>query len=71
MKIRLFCATFLCTALACLASTASADTVRADRNHHINFDQFHTYSWGTVKVSNPFDADLIQGAVSHQLQNKG
>jgi len=71
MKWRLLCAAFICAVFVCIAPVASADTVRADWDHHINFAQFHTYSWGRVKVADPFEADRIEGAINHQLEKKG
>lgn len=71
MKLRHLCAGFLCAVFLAVAPAASADNVRADWNHHINFSQFHTYSWGRVKVSDPFDADRIKSAINHELQQKG
>lgn len=69
--MKTLCATVLCAALLAIAPAASADTVKSDWNHRLNFDQFHTYSWGQIKVSNPFDAHRIKHAVDDQLSKKG
>lgn len=71
MKLRLLFAGFVCAVLFATASEALADSVRADWNHDINFSQFHTYSWGKVNVSDPFDAGRIKNAINHELQQKG
>ncbi len=61
----------LCGALLFVAPAAFADTVRTDWNHQVNFEQFHTYSWGDVKISDPFDVHTIKSAIDSQLQKKG
>lgn len=71
MKMKLLCATVLSAALLAVAPAATADSVKADWNHHVNFEQFHTYSWGKVKVSDPFDGDRIRRAVDDELSKKG
>jgi hypothetical protein len=48
-----------------------AGNVRTDYNHQADFAQFHTYSWGNVKTSDPFYVDRIKQAVDQQLQGKG
>jgi Domain of unknown function (DUF4136) len=63
----LFCAMFLTGA----AVPVFADNVRTDYNHQINFAQYHTYTWGNVKTSDPFFVDRIKAAVDKQLQAKG
>jgi hypothetical protein len=50
---------------------ALAGNVRTDYDHSANFAQYHTYSWGNVKTSDPFYADRIKQAVNAQLQAKG
>lgn len=71
MSVKFLCATILCGALLATVPVALADSVRADWNHNLNFEQFHAYSWGKVKVSNPFDADRIEHAIDGQLHKKG
>ena len=50
---------------------ALAGNVRTDYDHNANFAQYHTYSWGKVKTTDPFYASRIQQAVDSQLQAKG
>jgi hypothetical protein len=50
---------------------ALAGNVRTDYDHNANFSQYHTYSWGQVKTTDPFYATRIQQAVNAQLQAKG
>ena len=45
--------------------------VRMDYDHSVNFSQYHTYSWGQVKTSDPFYVDRIKQAVNQHLQAKG
>lgn len=71
MKLRVFLAAAVCAAMLSLSPGARADSVRADWNHNVNFSQYYTYSWGKVKVSDPFDADRIKDAIERQLDQKG
>jgi hypothetical protein len=57
--------------LFALACPARADTVNTDYDHNVNFGQFHTYSWGTVKTGDPLWVDRIKQAVDKSLQAKG
>jgi hypothetical protein len=70
MKLRLnlplAAALFLGSSVAALAGN-----VRTDYDHNANFSQYHTYSWGQVKTTDPFYATRIQQAVNSQLQAKG
>ena len=50
---------------------ALGDNVRTDYNHQVNFSQYHTYSWGKVKTTDPFYVDRVKQAVNQQLQSKG
>ena len=54
-----------------ISLVALADNVRTDYDHGVNFSQYRTYSWGTVKTADPFFASRIQQAVDKQLQSKG
>lgn len=71
MRFRFFCVSMLSMALLVLVPAARADNVRADWNHNVDFSQFHTYSWGNVKVSDPFDAQRIKNAINYVLHKKG
>jgi hypothetical protein len=57
--------------LLAFAGVAHADSVKTDYDHSVDFSQFHTYSWGSVKTPNPFYVDRIKQAVDSQLQAKG
>ena len=50
---------------------ALGGNVRTDYDHGANFAQYHTYSWGKVKTSDPFFVDRLREAVDQQLQSKG
>ena len=50
---------------------ALGDNVRTDYDHQANFSQYHTYSWGQVKTSDPFYVGRIQQSVNSQLHAKG
>jgi len=50
---------------------ALGDNVRTDYDHGANFAQYHTYSWGNVKTSDPFFVSRIKEAVDQQLAAKG
>jgi hypothetical protein len=70
MKLRLNLA--LAGALLLGSSVAAlAGNVRTDYDHSANFSQYHTYSWGQVKTTDPFYVTRIQQAVNTQLQAKG
>ena len=62
----------LAAALLFASSVAAfAGDVRTDYDHGANFAQYHTYSWGQVKTSDPFYVARIKQAVDQQLQAKG
>jgi hypothetical protein len=52
-------------------ATAFAGNVQTDYNHAANFSQYQTYSWGTVKATDPFFVTRVQNAINQQLQAKG
>jgi Domain of unknown function (DUF4136) len=60
-----------CALLLGASVVAFGDNVRTDYDHQANFSQYHTYSWGKVKTSDPFYVSRIQQAVNSQLQSKG
>jgi uncharacterized protein DUF4136 len=47
------------------------DEVKTDYDHAVDFSQYHTYSWGQIKTSNPLYVDRIKQAVDQQLAEKG
>ena len=54
-----------------LLPMAFADNVKVDYNHQVNFSEYHTYSWGKIKVSDPLLSARIQRAVDTVLQKEG
>jgi len=70
MKLMRFLAVPVIGLLA-MASTALAQDVRTDYDHHANFSQYHTYYWEKVKTSDPLWERRIQDAVDRELQAKG
>lgn len=57
---------------AALASTPLlAQQVNIDYDHSAPFHDFHTYSWGQVKTSDPLFVDRIKQEVDRDLQAKG
>jgi hypothetical protein len=70
MKFRIS-AVMICAMLGGCTLPVFAGNVRTDYNHQANFAQYHTYSWGNVKTSDPFYVDRIKQGVDKQLQAKG
>ncbi len=60
-----------CATLLLSPAFGFADQVGIDYNHQTNFAAYHTYSWGTVKVSDQLDANRIKRAVDDMLQKDG
>jgi uncharacterized protein DUF4136 len=58
-------------ALLLSGSFALANNVRTDYDHDAKFSSYHTYSWGTVKTSNPLNEDRVKAAVDKDLQARG
>jgi hypothetical protein len=54
-----------------VAQIAYGDEVKTDYNHSADFSQFHTYSWGDVKMANPFYVDRVKQDIDQVLQSKG
>jgi hypothetical protein len=50
---------------------ALAQKVETDYDHSVNFNQYHTYSWGHVRSTDPFFEQRIRDAVDHDLQIMG
>ncbi len=44
--------------------------VKTDYSHHVDFAQFHTYSWLKVDAGNPLWVDRIKRAVDEQPVGK-
>ena len=70
MKIRRF---LIPTGLLLLAlvTAAVAQQVNTDYDKHLDFSQFHTYSWGRIMTENPLWQQRIRDAVDKQLEAKG
>lgn len=54
-----------------VAAPLLAQKVSVDYNRHVNFAQFHTFSWTKVKAQDPLWADRIKRAVDAVLARKG
>jgi hypothetical protein len=50
---------------------ALAEKVETDYDHTANFSQYHTYSWGPVRATDPLFEKRIRDAVDRELQTKG
>ena len=61
----------LCIAVLALCTAALSQDVHTDYDHHVNFSNFHTYSWAHVKTTDPLWENRITDAVDHELEAKG
>jgi hypothetical protein len=61
----------LAVAVVFFSIPALAQKVETDYDHSVNFNQYHTYSWGHVHSADPFFEQRIRDAVDHDLQEKG
>ena len=50
---------------------ALAQKVVTDYDHSVQFEKYHTYSWGHVHSTDPLYEDRIRSAVDRELQSKG
>jgi len=57
--------------LLVLTSAAFSREIKVDYDHHANFSQYKTYSWGKVETQNPLWDDRIKEAVDRELAKKG
>ncbi|MGC2551546.1 MAG: DUF4136 domain-containing protein, partial [Candidatus Sulfotelmatobacter sp.] len=57
--------------LLVLTSVAFSREIKVDYDHHANFSQYKTYSWGKVETQNPLWDDRIKEAVDQELAKKG
>jgi Domain of unknown function (DUF4136) len=57
--------------LLLITGIAFAQDVKTDYDHHVNFDQFHTYSWAKVQTDDPLWQSRITDPVDKELQSKG
>lgn len=71
MKFRFALAAAVCAALLIFSTAGFADSIKVDYNHQANWGNYHTYSWGAVRVSNQLNQDRIKRAVNHWLQKGG
>ncbi len=71
MKSRFVLACAVSAVILCFSALGSADEVKVDYKHHMNFQAYHTYSWSKIQVSDQFNADRIRHAVDRFLQNDG
>jgi len=70
MKRVPWCLWWLALALL-VASTAFAQDVKTDYDHHAKFERYHTYSWDKIQTDNPLWQTRIMEAVDKDLQGKG
>jgi Domain of unknown function (DUF4136) len=61
----------LALVVICFSVPALAQKVETDYDHSVNFNQYHTYSWGHVRSTDPFFEQRIRDAVDQDLQTKG
>ncbi|MGC9159638.1 MAG: DUF4136 domain-containing protein [Terracidiphilus sp.] len=71
MKLRLLLVSMACAVFSLLPATLRADSVKTDFDHKVNFANYHTYSWGAVKVSDQFNAQRIKNSINAALEKKG
>ncbi len=69
--MRVFRFPFLIAILTVLSLSAFGQKVSTDYDHHVDFEKFHTYSWGKVETDDPLWQQRIMDAVDKQLQAKG
>ena len=55
----------------CMLPMASADNIKVDYSHQVDFSQFHTYSWGRMQVPDSLIAARIQRVVNLALHEAG
>jgi Domain of unknown function (DUF4136) len=61
----------LAVAVAFFSIPALAQKVETDYDHSVNFNQYHTYSWGHIHSADPFFEQRLRDTVDHELQAKG
>jgi hypothetical protein len=57
--------------LLALTVPAFSRDIKTDYDHHANFSQYKTYSWGKVETPNSLWVDRIKDAVNKELARKG
>ena len=64
---------FLLLVFVALAITTLAfcREIITDYDHHVDFAQYKTYSWGKIETSNPLWNDRVREAVDRELAKKG
>ena len=71
MKLFRFVPAPLILVVALVLSGCPSQTVNTDYDHKVSFSDFHSYSWGSVKTSNPLYVQRIKDAVDPDLRAKG
>jgi hypothetical protein len=66
MKHRLYFL-MLVTSLLVLVTSVSAEEVRTDYDHHVNFSEYKTYSWAKVETSDSIWDERVKEAVDKEL----
>jgi hypothetical protein len=62
---------FFVAVLLAITLPAFSRDVKTDYDHHANFSQYKTYSWGKIETPNPLWDDRIKEAVDRELAKKG
>jgi hypothetical protein len=62
---------FFVAVLLAITLPAFSREVKSDYDHHANFSQYKTYSWGKIETPNPLWDDRIKEAVKRELAKKG
>ena len=70
MKFRARLGTAVVFVLLFVASSFGQE-IRTDYDHHANFENYHTFSWGRVKTKNPLWQDRVKRAVDDALRERG
>ncbi len=65
------CVGLFAAVLLTFGGSALADNTKSDYDHNADFSQYHTYSWGGVKTTNPLYVSRIRDEVNKELQAKG
>jgi hypothetical protein len=70
MKVHIRCLLSVAILLA-MTTAALCREIKTDYDHHANFSQYRTYSWGKVETANPLWDQRIQEVVDNELAKKG
>jgi hypothetical protein len=65
------CSLMLLTLFLAATMPVSSQIVRTDWDHHANFTEYRSYSWGKVVTFNSLWDDRVKSAIDLQLTKKG